>query len=180
MAVAAPGADPTPLVPRVAAIGRSERRSGLPVGLVGLVLVVGGAVLQVISYAGAAWLDSTGNPDIPAGQGVRLGFGDFSDRTQRGFAHIYFVWGAWLLFALMLSIGVAGCIRWRWARVFRVAGTLLGVIGAVAVVAGVLVFVYQTKDDLFHVARNYAVGPYLAVLGLLASAFGAAAGEVGT
>jgi hypothetical protein len=37
------------------------------------------------------------------------------------------------------------------------------------------VFVYQTDADVFHVAANYAVGIYLATLGLLASALGSAA-----
>ena len=30
---------------------------------------------------------------------------------------------------------------------------------------------------MFHVVRDYALGPYLAVLGTLATAFGAAAGS---
>ena len=33
---------------------------------------------------------------------------------------------------------------------------------------------------MFQIARNYTLGPYLEVLGLLATAFGAAAGGVGT
>jgi hypothetical protein len=35
---------------------------------------------------------------------------------------------------------------------------------------------YQAQDPSFHEVRNYAVGVYLAVLGLLATALGTAAG----
>lgn len=179
MAVTAPGAESAPLLPRasVAPVARSESRRRLPVGIVGLVLVVGGAVLQLIALLKVPWLDGA-TESHPAS--VRLGFSWFTERTQRGFAHVYFAWGAWLLFALVLAFGIAACIRWRGGRVFRILGALLGVIGAFATIGGVLVFAYQTKDEVFHIAGNYSEGVYLAMLGLLASAFGAAAGEVGT
>lgn len=140
-------------------------------------LVLAGAILQLVALLSAEWLDGTSDSDRTQ---VRYGFGDFADRTGRGYAHIYFAWGAWLLLALMLGCGVAACIRWRGGRTFRIVGGLLGVFGAFATIAGVLVFAYQTDVEIFHLAGNYAEGVYLAMLGLVASAIGAAAGEVGT
>lgn len=180
MSVAAPGAEPAPLLPRAstaAAHRAAAHHRRLPVGIVGLVLVVGGAILQLVAFLGAPWVDGAAAPHAGT---VRLRFGQFADRTQRGFAHVYFAWGAWLLFALVLAFGIGACIRWRGGRVFRILCALLAVLGAFATIAGVLVFAYQTKVEVFHIARNYSEGVYLAMLGLLASAFGAAAGEVGT
>jgi hypothetical protein len=184
MAVTTPGADSAPLVPRTAMLAspRAARRR-LPVGVVGLVFVVGGAVLQAIALVSSRWLDAAAVPKtgkIAAMPAVRMKFADFGAHTQRGFAHVYFAWGAWVLFAVMLGLGVTACVRWRGARAFRIAGALWGVIGAGATIAGLLVFAYQTDVEAFHIARNYSAGVYLAMLGLLASAFGAAAGEVGT
>jgi hypothetical protein len=174
MAVAAGGADPSAsfapgVEPRVAAGGHR-----LPIGVSGSVLVVGGAVLQLVALVGSPWFSAIGT----GGDQVRLGFGDFAPLTQRGLAFMYFTWGAWVIFLLSLGLGVAACVRWRGAGYFRVFGALVGVAGAFTTVAAVLVFAYQTSDDAFHVASNYGVGIYLAVLGLLASALGSAASVV--
>jgi hypothetical protein len=58
-----------------------------------------------------------------------------------------------------------------------VVGALFGVAASVAPIAALLVFAYQSQSDVFHVVRSYAIGPYLAVLGTMATALGAAAGS---
>jgi hypothetical protein len=168
MAIAASGAEPAPLVPSTTAGGarRVERRP-LPVNIPALVLVAGGAVLQLIALADSIWLDS------PSG---RLGFTGLQLWAQPGYVAAYTSWVAWLLVAGTTAFGVAACVRWKGARVFRYLGAILGVAGAFMTVGAVLLLAYQTDDNSFHVARNYSVGVYLVVLGLLASALGAAAG----
>lgn len=176
MAIAS-GAEPGRVhaqVPRVAFAGprkRHVRIPRLPFSFGAAVLVVGGVVTQLIALVRATWWQ--------AGVGhrqVTLRFGDFAPRSWRGFAYMYFTWGAWLIVGLSLGLGIAGCVRWRGAHAFRVVGAVFGVAAAVAPIAALLVFAYQSDSDLFHVVRDYGVGPYLAVLGAMATALGAAAG----
>ena len=124
-------------------------------------------MLQGIALADSTWLDS------PSG---RLGFEGFKDWAQPGYAQAFVSWIAWVLLGMTLVFGIAACVRWNGASMFRYLGAVLGVAGAFMTVGAVLLIAYQTDDDSFHVARNYADGVYLAVLGLLASALGAAAG----
>lgn len=146
---------------------REGRRRNLPVNIPALTLVLGGVILQLVALVNAYWLDS------PSG---RLGFHGLAGWAEPGFAHAFVSWIAWLLLAVTLVFGVAACIRWPGAGVFRYLGALIGVAGAFLAVAAVLVIAYQTDDNSFHVARNYAIGPYLEVLGLLTTALGTAAG----
>jgi hypothetical protein len=157
----------------------TERRSflnsfaSLPFAIVGLLLVVGGAVLQAVAILGAPWLQTTVDQ-----VDVRYDFGDFNARTQRGPAYMYFAYGAWILLAFSLILGIAACLRWRRAQVFRYVGAIFSVLAAFVSVGAVVTFAYQSHNPVFKVAGNYAIGIYLATLGLLASALGTAAGGV--
>lgn len=145
--------------------------ASLPFAIVGLLLVVGGAVLQAIAILGAPWLKATvDNVE------VRYDFGDFGARTQRGLAYVYFAYGAWVLVAFSLILGVAACVRWHRAHVFRYVGAIFSVLAAFVSIGAVVTFARQSHNPVFHVAGNYAVGIYLATLGLLACALGTAAG----
>ena len=170
------GGEPTTqMMPRVSfaePVARTARVSGSPVAIVGTVLVVGGVITQLVALVSATWWQATVDQHT-----VRLGFADFGPRTWRGFAFIYFGWGAWLIVGVTLGLGVASCVRWRGAHAFRVVGALFGVAAALAPIAALLVFAYQAQSDVFHVVRSYAIGPYLAVLGAMATAIGAAAGS---
>jgi hypothetical protein len=170
MAIAAHGAEPGSLLPAPLTAGShaAARRRELPVNVPALVLVVGGAIMQFVALADAAWLDSPGG---------RLGFDGLAEWAAPGFARAFVTWVAWTLLAVTLVFGAAACIRWQGAKVFRYLGALIGVAGAFVTVAAVLVIAYQTNDESFHVARNYSTGVYLAVLGLLSTALGAAAGN---
>lgn len=170
MAVAASGAVPTPSSAATAP-AQSSRRAwiprNVPVNIPALVLVVAGAVVQLIALASSTWF---GNPS------GRLGFTGMREWSQPGYAQMFFGWIGWLLVAVSGIVGAAACVHWSAAGVFRYLGAVIGVLGAFATVGAVLLLAYQTHDDSFHVARNYSAGPYLAVLGLLACALGAAAG----
>lgn len=168
---------PLPPIPRRSAARRTsvfDQIQALPVAIGGLLLVLGGAVLQGVAFLGLSWLKTAPGPAQ-----VSYGFGDFSDRTQRGWAFMYFAFGAWLLLAIVLLVCGAACVRWKGARAFRYIGALVAILAAFGTVAAVLVFVHQSHNPVFHVAGNYAAGPYVAVIGLVVSALGAAAGGSG-
>jgi small-conductance mechanosensitive channel len=169
MAIAAHAGEPAPLVPARSAVGAhaARRRRARLVNIPALGLVVGGGIVQLVALVHAVWLSSASG---------HLGFTGLQEWAAPGYAQAFVRWIAWLLLAGTVAFGVAACLRWRGASVFRYLGALLGVAGAVMTVAAVLVIAYQTSDRSFHVARNYAVGVYLAVLGLLACALGAAGG----
>jgi hypothetical protein len=142
------------------------------VASVGAALVVAGVVTQVIAIVSATWWQAK-----IGGQEVSLRFADFGPRASRGFAFMYFSWGAWLVAGLTLGLGIAGCVRWQGAHAFRVLAALFAVLVALAPIVALLVFAYQAPEGPFEVVRDYSLGPYLAVLGTLATALGAAAGS---
>jgi len=174
MAIAS-GAESTQMMPRVsfaeplAARARTDRR---PIAVVGTVVVVVGVATQLIAITVANWWDAT-----VAKRPVSMQFADFGPRSVRGFAFMYFSWGAWLIAGLTLGLGLVACVRWRGAHAFRIVAVFLGVTASVAPIVALVVFAYQSETDLFQVVRDYTVGPYLAVLGTLATAFGAIAGS---
>jgi hypothetical protein len=137
------------------------------VNIPAVILVFGGAIVQLVALVNATWIDS------PSG---RLSFRGLRQWTDPGYAQAFVSWIAWVLLAVTLTFGVAACIRWRGATVFRYLGAITAVAGALMTVAAILLLAYQARDGAFQVARNYAVGVYLAVLGLLATGLGTAAG----
>ena len=152
------------------------RQGRLPVGPAGLVLVVAGAVLQLVALLHSVWVRGRD----AGGALTRLGFDSFAALAHQGLAYAYFVWAAWLLLAMTAAVGVAACLRWRWAAAFRVAGAVLGVVAAAVTLAAAVLFAHQSDAPIYHLARDWGLGIYLAVLGQLATALGALAGGVGT
>ncbi len=169
----ASGAESTQMMSRVSfaepatAQTRTARR---PIAIVGAVVVVVGFVTQLVAIVGSTWWEAT-----VSAQRLGMTFSDFGPRSVRGFAFMYFTWGAWLIAGLTLALGAAACVRWRAAHAFRIVAALFGVFASVAPVGALIVFAYQSDSDLFQVVRDYTIGPYLAVLGTLATAFGAVA-----
>jgi hypothetical protein len=174
MAIAT-GAESTQMMPRVSfaeAAYVQQRTAHRPIAIVGAVVVGAGVATQLIAIMAASWWSGT-----VANQRVSMHFADFGPRTERGFAFMYFNWGAWLIAGLTLGLGAAACVRWRGAHAFRIVAALVGVAASVAPIVALIVFAYQSDASLFQVVRDYAIGPYLAVLGTLATAFGAVAGS---
>jgi hypothetical protein len=166
---------PTQSIPRVTfadPVSLPERIARSPVAVTGTLIVFAGAVTQLVALVWTTWWAAS-----RSGREVSLGFVDFAPRATRGFAYMYFSWGAWLVLGLTLGLGVVSCVRWRGAHAFRMVAVPFAVAAAMAPIAALLVFAYQSHSDLFQVVRDYGVGPYLAVLGTTATAFGAAAGS---
>jgi hypothetical protein len=169
MAVAVSGTDPaslgsTGVIPRARV---RWHRPPVPFNIPALVLVAGGAVLQMVAIADAVWVTS------PAG---RLAFSGMREWAQPGYASAFFSWLALLLVAVTTVFGVLACLHWRGAKVFRYLGALVGVLGMFLTVGAVLLLAYQSHTETFRLARNYAAGVYIALLGLFAGALGAAGG----
>jgi hypothetical protein len=174
MAIAS-GAESTQMMPRVSFAEPAyvrPRTARRPVAIVGTVVVVIGVATQLIAILAANWWHATVGK-----QSVSMHFADFGPRSVRGFAFMYFTWGAWLVVGLTLGLGLAACVRWRGAHAFRIVAALLAVAASLAPIVALVVFAHQSETDLFQVVRDYAIGPYLAVLGTLATAFGAVAGS---
>ena len=174
MAIAS-GAESTPMMPRVSFAEPLATRpiaGRRPIAIVGTVVVVVGVITQLIAITAANWWEAT-----VAKQQVSMHFADFGPRSVRGFAFMYFSWGAWLIAGLTLGLGLVACVRWRGAHAFRIVAALLGVAASLAPIVALVVFAYQSETDVFQVVRDYAIGPYLAVLGTLATAFVAIAGS---
>lgn len=172
MAIAS-GAGSTPLMPRVSfaePVSTQQRAVHRPVAIIGAVVVGVGVATQLVAITTANWWDGK-----VAGRSVSMHFADFGPRSIRGFAFVYFNWAAWLIVGLTLGLGAAACVRWRGAHAFRIVAATFGAVAAVAPIVALIVFAYQSDASLFQVVRYYAVGPYLAVLGTLATAFGAVA-----
>jgi amino acid transporter len=171
MAVAASGTDPaslgsTGVIPR-ARVRVRWHRPPVPFNIPALILVAGGTVLQMVAVADSVWVTS------PRG---RLAFSGMREWAKPGYAQVYFSWLALVLVAVTAVFGVVACLHWRGARVFRYLGALLGVAGILLTVGAVLLLAYQSDNETFHLARNYSAGVYIALLGLFASALGAAGG----
>lgn len=164
----------TQAIPRVSFADPIARRGAArhPVAIVGAVVVLAGVITQVVALTAVNWWRAS-----IGGQQVSLRFADFGSKAWRGFAFMYFSWGAWLIVGLTLGFGVAGCLRWRGAHAFRIVGAMFAVVAGFAPIAALLIFAYQSQSDVFHVVRDYALGPYLAVLGTMATALGIAAGS---
>ncbi len=174
MAIAS-GAESTQMMPRVSFAEPASTQSRAirrPVAITGSVAVVVGVAVQLVAIINATWWNAT-----VSGQWVAMRFSDFAPRSWRGFAFMYFTWGAWLIAGLTLGLGAASCVRWRGAHAFRIVAAVFGVVASIAPIVALIVFAYQSQSDVFHVVRDYAIGPYLAVLGTMATALGAVAGS---
>lgn len=171
MAIAAHGADQpsAPALPAATSRRSRTRRSvaGRPVNLTALVVVGVGVLAQLVALVTATWFSSAGG---------RLGFTGLAAWAQPGYGRAFVDWIAWLLVAVSAGCAGAACARWRGAATFRYVGALVCVAAAFLTVASVLVIAHQARDNSFRIARNYSLGVYLDVLGLLVTALGAAAG----
>ena len=142
------------------------------IALTGATVVLAGFAAQLIALVSLTWWQGSVH-----GRTLTLHFADFGPRTWRGFAYMYFSWGAWLIAGITLGLGIAGCVRWRGAHAFRIVGALFAVAAAFAPIAALVTFAFQSDAQLFQVVRDYGVGPYFAVLGTMATGFGVAAGS---
>ena len=137
------------------------------VGVVGVVLVVVGAVLLLIAFTTLTWYE--------VGSRASITFGTLHDlSTRAGGARAprwYFGWLAWLLLALVVVVGIAANVRSALSVPLRVVGLLTGLAGLAATYWALHKVV--TPASVFDHAR---AGVWFAFAGFLVAGLGASVG----
>jgi hypothetical protein len=157
----------------------STTQDGRQVKLSAVALVLAGAVLVLVSFRFLDWYevphraDSTGD----------ITFGTLHSNADQlsgvGAATAYFDWLAWLLLILLIGVGIAANLNAPMTDALRVAGFLLGLLGAAATYFAIAqlhnaqVAAGAEKHSVFY---NSSWGMWAAFTGYLAAAAGAALG----
>jgi hypothetical protein len=145
------------------------------IGVLGVVLVITGAVLVLIAIRFLHWYD------VPAGHDSS---GDVTFSKLRasaeqlggaGVASAYFGWLAWLLLLAVIVLGVAANLPTPVADPLRVAGFLVGLVGAAATYYAMAQH-FNATGSSHNVFHNSTWGLWAALLGFLLAATGAVLG----
>jgi hypothetical protein len=146
------------------------------VGLPGVILVIVGAILVLVSFRFLDWYDVSSQGADSAGS---ITFGKLQSSADQlggaGVATAYFDWLGWLLLIALILVGVAANLATPLTDALRVAGFLLGLVG----VAGTYYALAQhfnatgSEHSVFH---NSTWGLWAALLGFLLGAAGAVLG----
>lgn len=154
----------------------SDRRA---LGLPGALMVLGGAVLVLLSFRFLDWYDVPRRADS-AGSITFAALKTSADQLSgAGAATAYFDWLAWVLLIGAIAAGIAANLSIPGADALRVAGFLLGVIGAAATYFAVAqlhnaqVAAGATKHSVLY---NSTWGLWAAFAGYLVAAVGAVVG----
>jgi hypothetical protein len=106
---------------------------GRAVRVVGVAVVLVGAVLALIAFRFLDWYDTAARGADTARTST---FSDLQDNADQlsgaGAATAYFDWLAWVLLITLVCVGVAANLPIVPADVLRIVGTVLGVAGVVA------------------------------------------------
>jgi len=149
--------------------------AGRTIGVPGVVLVLAGAVLALLSFRFLHWYD------VPAGHDSSgdVTFGKLGDSADQlggaGVAAAYFGWLAWLLLIAGIVVGVAANLPTPLADPLRVTGFVVGLLGT----GGTLYALAQhfhaagSTNGIFH---NASWGTWSALAGFVLIAAGAALG----
>jgi hypothetical protein len=145
------------------------------VGVPGVVLVLAGSALVLVSYRFLTWYDYPQQADS-------VGQGDFgalrASAHQLGGAGIaiaYFDWMAWAVVIALILVGVAANLPVAAADGLRVIGFLLGVVGAGSTYYALAQHFNATGSNS-GVFRNSTWGLWAVFAGFLIAAIGAGLG----
>jgi hypothetical protein len=169
---------------RAAAFARFVRVSiaqegGRAVRLPAVALVLGGAALVLVSFRFLDWYEVPRRADSAGNVTFATLHGNADQLANAGTATAYFDWLAWLVLILLVGLGVAANLAAPMTDALRVAGFLLGVVGAAATYLAVAqlhnaqVAAGAQKGSVFH---NSTWGLWTAFIGYLVAAAGAAIG----
>jgi len=156
-----------------------ERRDVRAVSVPGLLLVLIGAVLELVSFRLLDWYSAPTRADSTS----EITFSALHDSADQlsgaGAATAYFDWLSWLLLIALVAIGVAANLPIPRADLLRVIAFLLGLVGlaatyfAIAQLHNAQVSAGAENHNLFY---NSTWGLWLAFLGFAAGAVGAVIG----
>jgi len=134
------------------------------IGVFGLVVVGAGVVLAVIAFTSANWIDYGRHAPSYTFANLR------DEKGITGFAAAYFSWTAWLVLIVTTVFAVCGGIRVPMREACSRVGALFGVLSAAMTLA--VLSDLAGAGGLSHFWKYVADGPYLAMGGFLAIAFG--------
>jgi hypothetical protein len=153
-------------------------RRGL--GLVGLVLVLVGAALVLVSFRFLDWyaVRSTSADSVPEITFSRLHH-SVDDLGGAVVASAYFAWLSWVLVIAVIAVGCAANAPSRVSDAMRVGGFLIGLLGAAATYYALAQ--YRDAQVSAGAARhgvlfNATWGLWIAMVGYLLAGVGAAVG----
>ena len=145
------------------------------VGVVGVALMVAGAVMVLVSFTAADWYEGTRGADSV---GPRT-FGSLHTLTKYpgtpAVPHAYFSWLAWVLLIASIILALGANLPTAYANHLRVLGALVGMVGAGATYVAIEQPHQGTSGSAFD---NASAGIWLALLGFLLAGAGAAIGPL--
>lgn len=147
--------------------------------LTAVVLVLLGAALVLVSFRFLDWYEVAHRADSAGNITFATLHSNADQLAGVGTATAYFDWLAWLLLILLVAVGVAANLSVPMTDALRVAGFLLGLVGAAATYFAIAqlhdaqVAAGAHKHSVFY---NSSWGLWGAFVGYLAAAAGAALG----
>lgn len=146
------------------------------VGVPGLLLVLGGAALVLVSLRFLDWYDVQQTTADSAGNATFPTLHTSADQLGgAGVAIAYFNWLSWTLLIAVIVIGASATLPLPGADALRVTGFLLGLLGAVATYYALAQHqnAIGSKNSVFH---NASWGVVAAIAGYLLAGLGAVLG----
>ena len=149
---------------------------GRPVRVVGVVLVLAGALLVLASFRLLDWYDVPGQATDSTRSVTFSALKTSADQlTDSGLATAYFDWLAWVLLVALILVGVAATARTRLADPLRVAGFLVGLLGAASTYFALTSYFDAARSE-HDILDNSSWGLWSVLLGFLLAGVGAALG----
>jgi hypothetical protein len=168
-----PGAAPSPRTKRV-------RGNGV-IGVPGIVLMISGAVMLLVSFTSANWYPGSKAADSVHG----IGFSDLHHNLDQfdapAASRAYFGWVAWLLLILLIIVGLLANLPGSRADGLRMTGFILGMVGAAFTYYALSRYVQALADrgaSQGQALDHAQSGIWLALIGYLLAGVGAAIGPL--
>jgi hypothetical protein len=150
---------------------RDARRG---IGVPGLLLVLGGAALVLVSFRYLDWYAAPKSADsVPRITFSRLH--DNGDQVGAVVAKAYFDWLSWVLLIGVIAVGAVANAPSRIADALRVLGFLFGLVGTAATYYALAQY-FDASGSKHNVLYHSTWGLWLALAGYLVAGIGAALG----
>ena len=154
----------------------TESGDARAVRVLGVALVLAGALLALAAFRLLDWYDISGHAADSAGSVTFSSLKTSADQLGgAGVAIAYFDWLAWVLLIGLILVGVAANVRTRLTDPLRVAGFLIGLIGAAATYYA-LAQHFNATGSAHNVFYNSTWGVWAALVGFALGGVGAVLG----
>lgn len=170
---------------RIRSAGRtgdsSAGRGNGVIGVPGIVLMIAGAIMLLVSFTSANWYRGSQGADAVDG----IGFSDLHHNLDAfdapAASRAYFGWVAWLLLILLILVGLMANLPSRRADGLRMTGFVLGLVGAAFTYYALSRYVQALTDRGASQGRaldHAQSGIWLALIGYVLAGIGAAIGPL--